>query len=232
MDKKTITISQRTSSPKMILSLGLISMLSGFLVVFVFHLTLEPIKENKRQLIEKSIFQVVPEGEIRRNFFLTDQALLTEKENDSLPIYAVYNKKGELKGIAAEASAQGYADMIRLLYGYDPYCECIIGISVIKMAETPGLGDKIIKDHNFLQNFKALDSKLNAEGNALANPIVTVKSGTKKFPWEIDAISGATVSSNAVGKALNDSTQILLPKLKRHLEKLKTNQDIRSQEER
>ncbi len=226
MDKKSITISKRTSSSKMILSLGLISMLSGFLVVFVFHSTLEPIAKNKRELIEKSIFQVIPEGEIRRDFFVTDHALLTEKQEDSIPIYAVYDKKGQLKGIAAEAAAQGYADMIRLLYGYNPNCQCIIGISVIKMAETPGLGDKISKDKHFLQNFIALESKLNTEGNAIAHPIITVKHGNKTAPWQIDGISGATVSSNAVGKALNDSVQILLPRLQAHLEKLKTNQGI------
>ena len=31
-------------------------------------------------------------------------------------------------------------------------------------------------------------------------PIKTVKHGSKKNPWEIDAISGATISSRAVGR--------------------------------
>ena len=48
---------------------------------------------------------------------------------------------------------------------------------------------------------------------ALVNPIVTVKHGAKQHPWEIDAISGATISAKAVGKALNQSAQSLLPKL-------------------
>jgi electron transport complex protein RnfG len=216
-----ITIKQRTSSTKMILSLGIISMLSGFLVVFVFHLTLEPIAKNKRELIEKSVFLVVPEGKIRHDFFVTATELLTKRQENSIPIYAVYDKKGELKGIAAEAAAQGYADMIRLLYGYNPKCQCITGISVIKMAETPGLGDKIGKDKNFLKNFIALDVKLNSEGNGLKNAIVSVKHGDKTAPWQIDAISGATVSSKAVAKALNASVQILLPKLQVQIEFLR-----------
>jgi len=216
-----ITIKQRTSSTKMILSLGIISMLSGFLVVFVFHLTLEPIAKNKRELIEKSVFLVVPEGEIRRDFFVTATELLTKKQENSIPIYAVYDKKGELKGIAAEAAAQGYADMIRLLYGYNPSCQCITGISVIKMAETPGLGDKISKDKNFLENFIALDATLNPEAKGLKNAIVSVKHGDKTAAWQIDAISGATVSSKAVAKALNESVQILLPRLQAHIEFLR-----------
>jgi len=46
---------------------------------------------------------------------------------------------------------------------------------------------------------------------------VTVKHGSKTEPWQIDAISGATVSSKAVGKALNDSAQRLLPAIVRNL---------------
>ncbi|WP_455198810.1 FMN-binding protein, partial [Kaarinaea lacus] len=118
-----------------------------------------------------------------------------------------------LQGIAAEAAAQGYADTIVLLYGYNPDCECITGINILKSAETPGLGDKIFKDREFIANFKALDARLNEERNALNNPIVTVKHGKKTEPWQIDAISGATVSSRAVGKALNNSAQFLLPKI-------------------
>ncbi|HID07807.1 MAG TPA: FMN-binding protein, partial [Armatimonadetes bacterium] len=71
------------------------------------------------------------------------------------------------------------------------------------MAETPGLGDKIITDKKFQKNFEALDAKLNKNGTALANAIVTVKAGSKKHDWQIDAISGATISSRAIGKALD-----------------------------
>jgi len=128
-------------------------------------------------------------------------------------VYAGYDANGELMGIAARAAAQGYADMIHLLYGYDPACECIRGIKVLKMAETPGLGDKIIKDADFQANFDALDARVDMQQMALANPIITVKHGSKQHPWEIDAISGATISAKAVGKALNQSAQALLPQL-------------------
>jgi len=88
------------------------------------------------------------------------------------------------------------------------------------MTETPGLGDKIATDPAFLANFEALDARLNAVGTALANPIVTVKRGRKTEPWQIDAISGATISAKAVGKALNESTQRLLPRLVPHVSEL------------
>ncbi|MFN3884872.1 MAG: FMN-binding protein, partial [Rhodocyclaceae bacterium] len=44
---------------------------------------------------------------------------------------------------------------------------------------------------------------------------------TKSQPWEIDAISGATITSRAVGRAINDSAQVLLPRITPHLDGLK-----------
>jgi electron transport complex protein RnfG len=150
-----------------------------------------------------------------------DSIRLAEGGSGGITIFAGYDKSGELKGFAARAGAQGYADMIHLLYGYDPACKCIRGIKVLKLAETPGLGDKIITDKAFVKNFDALDASLNAEGTALENDIVTVKHGSKKHEWEIDAISGATISARAVGKALNQSAQQLLPVLHKNLDRLR-----------
>jgi electron transport complex protein RnfG len=88
------------------------------------------------------------------------------------------------------------------------------------MTETPGLGDKIAFDPGFLKNFEALDAAVNAAGNALANAIVAVKSGTKTEAWQIDSISGATVSSVAVGKGLDKASQRLVPIIMRNLDVL------------
>ncbi|MEW8508205.1 MAG: FMN-binding protein [Candidatus Thiodiazotropha sp.] len=213
-----------TPAGKMIQTLVGIAMLSGFLVVLTYQLTKPIIAENQRRAIEAAVFKVIPDASIRKDFIVSDEGLnpVTEASPaEGILIYAGYSREGELKGIAAKAAAQGYADMIHILYGYDPSCECIRGMKVLKLAETPGLGDKIITDANFVANFDALDARLSTDGTTLANEIVTVKAGTKQNPWEIDAISGATISAKAVGKAINQSAKHLLPDLLPHLEKLK-----------
>ena len=134
-------------------------------------------------------------------------------------VYAGYDDQ-RLVGVAVEAQGMGYQDVIRVLYSYDPACECIRGMEVLKMAETPGIGDKIAKDPDFLQNFEALDARLDAAGGGLANAIISVKSGSKREPWQIDAISGATISSKAVARLLNDTAQQALPVIVRHLDVL------------
>lgn len=221
---------QQPHSPttRMILVLSGIAMLSGFLVVLVAQLTAPVIAENQRIAIEKAVVKVIPGAATHKEFYLEDGKLMTEKhKQDSDSIYAGYNAEGKLLGVAAKAAAQGYAGMIYLLYGYDPSCECIRGIKILKMAETPGLGDKIITDKSFQANFDALDAKIDSGNQSLANDIVTVKSGTKQHDWEIDAISGATISSVAVGKALNESAQRLMPKVLAQLHVLEVANDAK-----
>ena len=203
----------QTPSSSMIAVLTGISMLSGFLVVLTAQITAPMIAENQRIAIEKAIQQVVP-GTVSNSKYrlLNGQLLPMEKGTKDPVIYAGFDADNKLLGIAAEGGAQGYAGMVNILYGYDPKCECIKGFKVLKMAETPGLGDKIITDANFQANFP-LDARVSREHIALANSIITVKNGSKKHDWEIDAISGATITSRAVGKALNQSAQKLLPEL-------------------
>ena len=222
------------SSGKLIGTLGVIAMISGFLVVLVYEYTRPIIAENRREAIERAVFQVVPGATERRDLVVNNEGVFpADSGRRGTPAYAAYDEGGTLRGIAAGAAAQGYAGIVQLLFGYDPKCQCITGFSVLKMAETPGLGDKIRTDENFLANFESpgLDARLNAQHNALANPIVVVKHGTRQHPWEIDAISGATVTSKAVGKALNKASQEMLPALWPYLDELQKQGPLKRRED-
>jgi len=208
----------------MLRTLGLVAALSGFVVVLAYQITKPMIEENQRIAIERALFKVLPGAVARRDYRLTgDDVVPADGDGPAVgsPIYAGYDAEGRLAGVALEAAAQGYQDVIRVLYGYDPACRCIRGIAVLKMAETPGIGDKIAKDPLFLKNFEALDVSLTAAGDALAHAIVAVKHGTKTDPWQIDAISGATISSKAVARMLNESTTAMLPTISARLERLR-----------
>ena len=69
-------------------------------------------------------------------------------------------------------------------------------MEVLESRETPGLGDKIYKDAEFVGGFSAL---------SVEPEIVAVKKGTKSQPNEIDAITGATISSKAIVRIINES---------------------------
>jgi electron transport complex protein RnfG len=215
---------QTTPGSKMIITMVLVASICGVLIVGAFESTQVPIAENKRIMVERAVFKVLPGAASVREYAATPtgiQLLTGAMPEGGVKFYAAFDQAGALKGIAAEASGKGYADSVRVMYGYDVKCQCIIGIGVVSMRETPGIGDKIITDQAFLKNFEALDVRVNAEMTALANAVKTVKHGTKTNPWQIDAIAGATVTSKAVGRGINESAQKLLPKLVPHIGELK-----------
>ena len=215
-------ISQTATDPaltvRMLRTLGLVATLSGLLVVLTYRTTLPIIEENKRLAIERALFKVIPGAVARQDFVISADGIHSAEPGiEGTTLYAGYDREGQLKGVALEAAAAGYQDVIRVLYGYDPYCQCIRGIEVLKMAETPGIGDKIAKDAEFQQNFVALEARPHVSGTGLEHAIVPVKHGTKTDPWQIDAISGATISSNAIARMLNDSSQRVVPIIQQHL---------------
>ena len=114
----------------------------------------------------------------------------------------------------------GFADIIKVLYGYSIEKEAIIGHLVLETKETPGLGDKIEKDPEFLKNFKELDVKVTEDKKSLVNLIQTVKKGEKTEKWHIDTITGATISSKAIGRILHESTKEKIPVIQQNLQNL------------
>lgn len=206
---------------KALVGLGVICSL---LIVLTYEGTLPRIAILKAEALEKAIFKVVPDISSKRTFVVSQNDIIPSTEGNSqegLLLYAGYDNNNELKGVAIEASGMGFADQIKILIGYDPIKELVVGFYVLESKETPGLGDKIEKDPSFLANFEALDVKLDDQKKQLAQPIYTVKNGMKKNAWEIDGITGATISSRAIGDIFHQSTQKWLPLIQQHISTLK-----------
>lgn len=221
------TATPMTPTFGMIRSLGLVSAICGLIIVGSYELTLPAAQANRRLAAERAVFRVLPAAKSIAEYHLVPghglaAASGAEPPAGAFKFYAAYDGAGQLAGVAAEGAAKGYADTVRIMFGYAPGCQCIVGIGVVSMRETPGIGDKIITDKGFLANFQALDVKLNKELSALANEVKVVKHGTKTQPWQIDAISGATITSRAVGKGINDAARILLPQLVPNLDKIRS----------
>ncbi len=203
------------NSTKMLRAMVGVGIMSALLIVLTFELTLPRVQRLKAEALEKAIFSVLP-GTVRIEAFrINGNGQLIELENGDASgsaIYAGYDENKKLVGYAVEAAGQGYADIIRILYGYDPEEQILIGFQVLESKETPGLGDKIEKEQRFLDNFKALDVGLTDDGQ-LRNKVVAVKQGEKENAWEIDGITGATISSRAIGDIIATSTTEVVPVL-------------------
>lgn len=204
------------SSLKMLRAMVGIGIMCALMIVLTFEGTLPRIEKLKAEALEKAIFKVIPGSATKITYQLDQNKTFTEADDEDKEaqlVYAGYDENGKLAGLAIEASGIGFADVLRILYGYDPEKQAVVGFYVLESKETPGLGDKIEKDDNFLANFEALDVSLTEDLSALKNMVVPVKNGAKESPWEVDCITGATISSRAIGNILGASTQKWIPLL-------------------
>jgi len=120
--------------------------------------------------------------------------ILVEK-NGKQSAYSVFEarKGNDRLGWVVKTNGQGYADKIELLLGLDPKAEKITGVFVLEQKETPGLGNKIVTDE--------WRGQFTRKGTN--QPIVVVKGGKAGAENEINAVTGATISSRSVTDIIN-----------------------------
>lgn len=213
---------KETSSLSMLATMGSVGCMAGVLIVMTYQLTFDRIQRQKQQYLLQSVFEVLPGTKTVKNYKVENGGQLAPtKDQKGLVVYAGYTESGKLTGVAIESHGQGFQDILRVLYGYSPEKQCIIGMKVLESKETPGLGDKIEKDAHFLENFRELDVSLDAQDKAVVHPIEVVKLGSKTQKWQIDAITGATISSKAIGNILRASSTKMAPLIRKNLARLK-----------
>lgn len=112
---------------------------------------------------------------------------------DGVPAYRVKSADGDVLGLAYPAQGQGYADTIKLVFGVDADRDKLTGVKVIYNQETPGLGNKIV-DPPFTGQFV---------GKPACDSLRASTKTADLAPNEIMAITGATISSDAVCTIIN-----------------------------
>ena len=171
-------------------------------MVGIFLLTLPRIERNRVEALEAAIFRVLDGARSRVAFVMRGADLVRfESPDGGIPkeeaVYAGYDEAGALLGFAIPAEGAGFQDTIKLIYGYDVGTRRVVGMEVLESRETPGLGDKILKDRSFLENFRNL---------SVEPEVVVVKTGRTRDN-EVDSISGATISSRAVVRIINAANE-------------------------
>lgn len=187
---------QEAGPMRLVATLGLAGFFAGLLLVTGFVFTQPMIEVNKAEALRVAVYQVL-EGCASYEQLGWDGTQLsivpTGSTMDMAPVYLGRDASGRLIGFAITTEEPGFQDIIKAIYGYDPVKDQIIGMEILESKETPGLGDKIFKDDAFRGNFTSL---------AVQPEIVSVKKGEKTRPNEVEAITGATISSKAVTRLL------------------------------
>ena len=190
-----------TSSPsslRLVLTLAIAGLISGIAIIGIYESTLPTITANKARELREAVFKVLPGVSQMQALVYRDGGLKVVEmpDRDEPVVYGGYDEEGDFVGYAMPAAGPGFQDTIAILYGYNPAEKIVVGMEVLESRETPGLGDKIYKDAVFVGGFSAL---------FVEPEIVAVKKGTKSQPNEIDAITGATISSKAVVRIINEA---------------------------
>ena len=206
----------KTSAWQMYRSIVGIGAFCALLIVSVFKVTAPRIAENQARFLASAVAEVLPVAVSTLAVDIGENGELVETDETlALPAFLGFGTDGELVGAVVTGQGMGYQDNIRILFSYSFEKKAIVGMKVLDSKETPGLGDKVEKEPHFLANFDALDARVSEDGTALANVIVTVKQGEKTEPWQLDGITGATITSDAIGMILNNSSQVWVPVFER-----------------
>lgn len=157
---------------KMII-LMLISIASGAVLALSYEVTNPTIQEQARQKLEQSVLTVIPGA-----------TEMEEVEKENITVYIGLDDQGSKKGISFKAIGSGFDGAIEIMVGYNPEKGELLGIEILSMSETPGLGAKI-SEKAFTKQF---------EGKPVMDEFAVKE--------DVQAITGATISSTAVADAI------------------------------
>jgi electron transport complex protein RnfG len=169
----------------MLLSLTLVALAASISLAYMNELTKGPKEEARKLKKLNAIKSVLPD--ITNDPFTEKVSFGLEGEKDSLDFFP--GKKGEeMQGMAISTyTNKGYSGLIRLMVGFDME-GAINNIAVLEQKETPGLGTKITSESFVSQYLGKNPGKFN---------MTVTKDG-----GEIDAITGATITTRAFNHAV------------------------------
>jgi electron transport complex protein RnfG len=199
----------RVSATRLVVTLGGSGALAGALIVIAFLLTLPAIEAHRAARLDAAIAEVLRGPARYDTLYVVGGALRRDPPAGMDPktlekVYLGHAADGKPVGYAVVAQEPGFADVVRVIFGYDPAKKKLIGMKVIESKETPGLGDGIEKNKKFVSQF-----------TGRTTPLKGVKAGAGKGdPSEVDFITGATISSRTVVRIINNALARLGPALK------------------
>jgi len=190
--------------------------LAGLLIVTAFQATLPRIQHHQGEVMQLAIQEVLKSPARYDTLYLQNGALVKKlpagvSQKGIEKVFLGYDANGKRVGFAVSAAENGFQDLVTLMFGYDAASHQLIAMKVIANKETPGLGDKIAKDQTFINGFV----------DATA-PIKGIKSGTTKGASDVVMITGATISSRAVIRIINNAITRWQPLMDAYREETKS----------
>lgn len=151
------------------------------------------IERNKAMKLNRLVRGLLPDAEYFRPLDTQLQIKSSRGQKENVTVYEALSQTEERVGWSFNAAGSGFQDKIELVIAVDRDFQKLKGFQVLASNETAGIGDKI-KQPDFQKQFKgkaAVELELIRSGEAKDNKIL--------------AITGATISSEAVVEIINNA---------------------------
>ena len=187
------------------LVLFVITLISGVSLGFFYQLTkapIEKVKMEEKSKAYKAVFADAKEFKINDEETAMIEAVNTELVGQNFGNVKITEVADALDGsgnnigyVIASTSSDGYGGDVSISVGI------INGIEFLAIAETPGLG------------MRATEDEFKTQFNGKKGAVLSVTKSGNAGEAEINAISGATITSRAVTNAVNAAEYFVANKL-------------------
>lgn len=170
---------------KLGIKLLIITAVAGLILGFVFNVTKAPIADQEKSNNEAAMKELIVTADKfeKKDITLTDGVLEVNE-----------GKKGnDVVGYTLKMSTKGYGGQIQLMVGISKEGK-LAGIKILSQSETPGLGANATLP-SFYEQYKE---------KPISKDLEVVKSGTSEDN-QIQALTGATITSKAVTTGVNEA---------------------------
>lgn len=177
---------------KLGLVLLFVTAIAGGVLAGVNGVTAPVIAEMEREESFAALLDIFPEA---NDFIEVEDSVLEEIKTTNGSVFEIFQavKDQDELGYALKTLSAGYGGDITTLIGINSE-DTIIGLRILVMSETKGIGTRIVEDADFGSSF--------LEKNALTN-LKAVDSPSEED--EVLMLSGATASTDGVLKGVNDA---------------------------
>jgi Na+-translocating ferredoxin:NAD+ oxidoreductase subunit G len=176
-------IKKQDSTFKIAINLILACLISGLIIGIVYFITAPIAAEKSEMLKQQAMKDLVKDAETFKEVPDKDQWFAAEKD-------------GKVIAYVVPSESKGYGGAIKMLVAVTSDGR-VIDYNILSANETPGLGDNAAKEP-FKSQFKEKQ----------AEALTVVKDPSNKE--NIQAMTGATISSKAVTKAVKEAVETVV----------------------
>ena len=175
---------------RLFIAVVVFSTVSGGVLAAMQNATKEKIEYQQLKFVKGPTIKTIMEGS--SNDPLIDRLRIQDEAAERNIFIGEFD--GKKNTVAFEVFGKGFGGVLGVIVGVNLDTDKIVGVGVTTNSETPGVGSRAKSDPSFVAQFK---------GRSIKDPLQIKPDG-----GQIDAMSGATVTSRGVSGTVIEAAKI------------------------